>query len=196
MGVLATYVHDLNPIALPIYGGLALRWYGLAYLMGFVAGFLLLRNLARRGLWVMAPDKVADFIAACALFGVFLGGRLGYILFYHLPKVGWGSLLHDPMVIFRVWEGGMASHGGIAGQRTARPGQRCLAGGRGEIGRNSGTGGGHGATPGNIRARGPQRRRRVGSSAWRSASPSVLKASAVSRMAMPGAYICSGANSM
>lgn len=115
VGVLATYVHDLNPIALPIYGGLALRWYGLAYLMGFVAGFLLLRNLARRGLWVMAPDKVGDFIAACALFGVFLGGRLGYILFYHLPKVGWGSLLHDPMVIFRVWEGGMASHGGILG---------------------------------------------------------------------------------
>lgn len=115
MGVLATYVHDLNPIALPIYGGLALRWYGLAYLMGFVAGFLLLRNLAQRGLWVMAPDKVGDFIAACALFGVFLGGRLGYILFYHLPKVGWGSLIHDPMVIFRVWEGGMASHGGILG---------------------------------------------------------------------------------
>lgn len=115
MGVIATYVHDLNPIALPIYGGLALRWYGLAYLMGFVAGFLLLRNLARRGLWVMAPEKVGDFIAACALFGVFLGGRLGYIFFYHLPKVGWGSLIHDPMVLFRVWEGGMASHGGILG---------------------------------------------------------------------------------
>mgnify|MGYP002128162313 FL=1 len=115
VGVLATYVHDLNPIALPIYGGLALRWYGLAYLMGFVAGFLLLRNLAQRGLWVLKPDKVGDFIAACALFGVFLGGRLGYIFFYHLPKVGWGSLIHDPLVIFRVWEGGMASHGGILG---------------------------------------------------------------------------------
>ena len=115
VGVLATYVHDLDPIALPIYGGLALRWYGLAYLMGFVAGFLLLRNLAQRGLWVLKPDKVGDFIAACAMFGVFLGGRLGYILFYHLPKVGWGNLIHDPMLIFRVWEGGMASHGGILG---------------------------------------------------------------------------------
>jgi phosphatidylglycerol:prolipoprotein diacylglycerol transferase len=115
VGVLATYVHDLDPIALPIYGGLALRWYGLAYLMGFLAGFLLLWNLAQRGLWVLKPDKVGDFIAACAMFGVFLGGRLGYILFYHLPKVGWGSLIHDPMLIFRVWEGGMASHGGILG---------------------------------------------------------------------------------
>ncbi len=111
----ATYVHDLNPIALPISGSLALRWYGLAYLAGFVAGFLLLRNLARRGLWVMPPDKVGDFIAGCALFGVFLGGRLGYIFFYHLPKVGWGELAKDPLLVLRVWEGGMASHGGILG---------------------------------------------------------------------------------
>jgi phosphatidylglycerol:prolipoprotein diacylglycerol transferase len=113
--VFATYVHDLNPIALPISGGLALRWYGLAYLAGFVAGFLLLRNLARRGLWVMEPDKVGDFIAGCALFGVFLGGRLGYVFFYHLPKVGWGELAKDPLLVLRVWEGGMASHGGILG---------------------------------------------------------------------------------
>ncbi|MGL4400281.1 MAG: prolipoprotein diacylglyceryl transferase [Luteolibacter sp.] len=111
----AIYVHDLNPIALPISGGLALRWYGLAYLAGFVAGFLLLRNLARRGLWVMTPDKVGDFIAGCALFGVFLGGRLGYVFFYHLPKVGWGELAEDPLLVLRVWEGGMASHGGILG---------------------------------------------------------------------------------
>lgn len=113
--VFAIYVHDLNPVALPIYGGLALRWYGLAYLMGFIAGFLLLRNLARRGLWVMPPEKVGDFIAGCALFGVFLGGRLGYIFFYHLPKVGWKTLADDPLLILRVWEGGMASHGGILG---------------------------------------------------------------------------------
>jgi phosphatidylglycerol---prolipoprotein diacylglyceryl transferase len=113
--VIANYVHNLDPIALPIYGGLAVRWYGLAYLLGFVAGFLLLRNLARRGLWVLKPDQTGDFIAACALFGVFIGGRLGYVLFYHVPKVGLGGLLSDPLVIFKVWEGGMASHGGILG---------------------------------------------------------------------------------
>ncbi|MES2439204.1 MAG: prolipoprotein diacylglyceryl transferase [Verrucomicrobiota bacterium] len=108
-------MHNLNPIALPIYGGLALRWYGLAYLMGFVGGFLLLRSLARRKLWVLPPEKTADFIAAAALFGVFMGGRIGYILFYHLPKVGWSGLVQDPLLVFRVWEGGMASHGGILG---------------------------------------------------------------------------------
>ncbi len=113
--VFATYVHNLDPIALPIYKGLALRWYGLAYLLGFVCGFLLLRGLARRGLWVLKPEKTADFIAAAALFGVFMGGRLGYVLFYHIPAKGWQSLVDDPLLVFRVWEGGMASHGGILG---------------------------------------------------------------------------------
>ncbi|MEO5716189.1 MAG: prolipoprotein diacylglyceryl transferase [Luteolibacter sp.] len=113
--VLAIYVHHLNPIAVPIYHGHDIRWYGLAYLSGFIGGFLLLRYLAQRGLWVLKPEKTADFIAAAALFGVFLGGRLGYILFYHIPKVGWAGLMKDPLVVFRVWEGGMASHGGILG---------------------------------------------------------------------------------
>ena len=113
--VIAQYIHDLNPVALPIYGNLAVRWYGLAYLAGFVAGFLLLRHLARRGLWVLKPEKTADFIAAAAMFGVFLGGRLGYVFFYQLPEQGWSKILSDPLMIFRVWEGGMASHGGILG---------------------------------------------------------------------------------
>jgi phosphatidylglycerol---prolipoprotein diacylglyceryl transferase len=108
--VFATYVHDLDPVALPIYGKLALRWYGLAYLMGFIGGFLLLRNLARRKLWVMPPEKTGDFIAAAALFGVFLGGRLGSVLFYQFD-----GFLKDPWMILRVWDGGMASHGGILG---------------------------------------------------------------------------------
>ncbi|MFN6046020.1 MAG: prolipoprotein diacylglyceryl transferase [Verrucomicrobiota bacterium] len=113
--MIAQYIHDLNPVALPIYGNLAVRWYGLAYLAGFVAGFLLLRHLARRSLWVLKPEKTADFIAAAAMFGVFLGGRLGYVFFYQLPEQGWSKILSDPLMIFRVWEGGMASHGGILG---------------------------------------------------------------------------------
>ena len=111
----AYYVHHLNPVALPLFGNLALRWYGLAYLCGFLAGFLLLKYLAERKLWVLKPEKTGDFIAAAALFGVFIGGRLGYILFYHIPREGWGSLAKDPALVFKVWEGGMASHGGILG---------------------------------------------------------------------------------
>jgi phosphatidylglycerol:prolipoprotein diacylglycerol transferase len=113
--VFATYVHDLNPVLWRITDAIQLRWYGLAYLFGFIAGLLLLRNLSRRGLWVLPPQKTADFIAAAALFGVFLGGRLGYLFFYQLPENGWRSLLDDPLMVLRVWEGGMASHGGILG---------------------------------------------------------------------------------
>lgn len=111
----AVYVHDLNPVLLRITDAIQLRWYGLAYLAGFVGGFLLLRHLARRGLWVLKPEQTGDFIAAAALFGVFLGGRLGYILLYQIPKIGWSGLVDDPLMILRVWEGGMASHGGILG---------------------------------------------------------------------------------
>lgn len=114
-GVFATYVHDLDPVLLPLFGKLALRWYGLAYLAGFVVGFLLLRNLAKRKLWVLKPEQAGDFIAAAAMFGVFLGGRLGYILMYRIPEAGWGTLVEDPLQVLRVWDGGMASHGGILG---------------------------------------------------------------------------------
>ena len=46
---------------------------------------------------------------------MFLGGRLGYLFFYQLPESGWGTLMRDPLIVLRVWEGGMASHGGILG---------------------------------------------------------------------------------
>ena len=63
--VFATYVHQLDPIIINL-GRLALRWYGLAYLAGFLAGYLLLKRLAEKKLWVMEPEKTADFIAADA----------------------------------------------------------------------------------------------------------------------------------
>ncbi|MFD0896066.1 prolipoprotein diacylglyceryl transferase [Luteolibacter ambystomatis] len=115
-GVFATYVHHFDPVALQI-GSFALRWYGLAYLGGFAAGFLLLKHLAKRGLWVLKPEEAGDFIAAAALLGVFIGGRLGYVLFYQILESSErrAEVFHDPLSILRVWEGGMASHGGIIG---------------------------------------------------------------------------------
>lgn len=109
------FVHNLDPIALPIYGELALRWYGLAYLVGFIGAWWLLREMARRQMWVLPPERTADFIAAAALFGVFLGGRLGYVLFYQIPRDGLAEILSNPLVLIKVWEGGMASHGGVLG---------------------------------------------------------------------------------
>lgn len=111
----ATYVHDLNPVLFRITDAIALRWYGLAYLAGFVAGVLLLEWLAKRKLWVLPPGTAGDFIASAAIFGVFLGGRLGYMLWYWPREHGWSWLTEDPLLLFKVWEGGMASHGGILG---------------------------------------------------------------------------------
>ncbi len=115
LAVFATYVHDFDPVIFEIGWGIALRWYGLAYLAGFLLGYVLLKRLAEKKLWVLEPEKTADFIAYAALFGVFIGGRLGYVLFYQIPRDGFDSVLHNPVGILKVWEGGMASHGGILG---------------------------------------------------------------------------------
>lgn len=108
--MLAFYVHDLSPFLIRFSDNAGIRWYGLAYILAFLFGTLLYRHLARRGYSDLTPDQVTDFITWGAFFGVVLGGRLGYMLFYDLD--GW---VHDPLLFFRVWEGGMSSHGGIIG---------------------------------------------------------------------------------
>jgi phosphatidylglycerol:prolipoprotein diacylglycerol transferase len=108
--LLAYYIHDLSPYAIHFGGGIGIRWYGLAYLAGFVIGILLYRRLAERGYSELQPSQVADFITMAALFGVLLGGRLGYMLFYDSAR-----FFHNPLILFQVWDGGMASHGGIIG---------------------------------------------------------------------------------
>ncbi len=114
--MLATYIHNLDPVIFDVVGPIKLRWYGMGYLMAFLTAYFLLQWLAKKKLWVLAEEKVADFVAYGAFFGVFLGGRLGYILFYQIPKEGgWDQLMADPGMVYRVWDGGMASHGGILG---------------------------------------------------------------------------------
>ena len=105
----AYYLHDLDPFILRIWGNFGLRWYGMAYLLAFVCGFWLLRILALRGYTQLRAEQVGDFIVYAAIFGVMLGGRVGYILFYR-PE-----MLRDPPSLLRVWEGGMSSHGGMIG---------------------------------------------------------------------------------
>lgn len=107
---LAYWTHNLNPILFHIWGPLAVRWYGIAYLLGFLGAYLILKRLAKRGEFAIPEEELSNFIVHLAIFGVFLGGRLGYVLFYASD-----IFLHDPLFVFRVWEGGMASHGGILG---------------------------------------------------------------------------------
>jgi phosphatidylglycerol---prolipoprotein diacylglyceryl transferase len=107
---LAYYVHHLNPFLIRFNGPFGIHWYGLAYLCGFIAAFYLLKWLARKGYGPLTEERVTDFTFYAALFGVLVGGRLGYVIFYR-PQM----LTTDPLGIFRVWDGGMASHGGILG---------------------------------------------------------------------------------
>jgi phosphatidylglycerol:prolipoprotein diacylglycerol transferase len=105
----AYYLHTFDPFIFRIWGDFGARWYGMAYVLAFACGIWLLRVLARRGYTQLRVEQVGDFITWGALFGVMLGGRVGYVIFYH-PEM----LLH-PLAIVRVWEGGMSSHGGMIG---------------------------------------------------------------------------------
>ena len=114
MNALATYIHNLDPVLLDIpHTPLAVRWYGLAYIAGFILGYLVLLQLSKRKLYCVEADKLGDFVTAVCIFGVLMGGRLGEFFFYWLPEHGLSGLLNDPLWVVRVWEGGMASHGCI-----------------------------------------------------------------------------------
>ncbi len=97
-----------DPVAVSI-GPLAIRWYGLMYLVGFGGGWYLARHRARQAHAPCRPEQVDDLLFYGAL-GVIAGGRVGYMLFY-----GWDQLLADPLSLFRVWQGGMSFHGGLLG---------------------------------------------------------------------------------
>ncbi|MGH8101598.1 MAG: prolipoprotein diacylglyceryl transferase [Chthoniobacterales bacterium] len=107
--VFAYYVHDLNPLIFRIYDSVGPRWYGLAYVLAFLCSYLLLRVLSKMGYADLSVAKVGDFITGCALFGVIIGGRLGYVFFYN------PGMLREPWSILKVWQGGMSSHGGMIG---------------------------------------------------------------------------------
>ncbi|MEP6937663.1 MAG: prolipoprotein diacylglyceryl transferase [Chthoniobacterales bacterium] len=105
----AYYVHNLDPFIFRLWDNVGPRWYGMAYVLAFICGYALLVRLAKRGYLDLPVERVGDFISWAALFGVLIGGRLGYAIFYK-PE-----MFREPLSLLRVWEGGMASHGGILG---------------------------------------------------------------------------------
>ncbi|MDF3057420.1 MAG: prolipoprotein diacylglyceryl transferase [Rariglobus sp.] len=107
---LAYWVHDLSPFVIQFTDTFGIRYYGLAYLLGFVGGGLLLHAYARSGRSKLPSAQISDFIIALVI-GVMVGGRLGSFFLYD----GWRALGEDPLALFKVWKGGMASHGGFVG---------------------------------------------------------------------------------
>lgn len=109
---LAYYVVDFDPFALRFPEGWVLdgiRWYGLSYLAGFAIAMLLFNLYSKKGRSPLSPDDNSSLITYL-LFGVIVGGRLGYMLFYDF-----GNFVSNPLSLFQIWKGGMASHGGFIG---------------------------------------------------------------------------------
>ena len=99
---------EIDPVALAL-GPVKIRWYGLMYLIGFTIAWLLARHRAKQPAFGWKVEWVDDLIFYLAL-GLILGGRIGYILFYNFAD--WSR---DPLMILRIWEGGMSFHGGMLG---------------------------------------------------------------------------------
>jgi len=99
---------EIDPVAFAL-GPVKVHWYGLMYVVGFIAGWWLARRRAAAPGSTWKPVDVDDVIFFAAI-GVIVGGRLGWMLFY-----GFDSIREDPLSVIRVWQGGMSFHGGLAG---------------------------------------------------------------------------------
>jgi phosphatidylglycerol:prolipoprotein diacylglycerol transferase len=109
------WIHDLSPFLWEFpepysnWGPGGIRWYGIAYLLGFIIAGVILRIAWKKGKSPYDPEQVMNLMTF-QILGVLVGGRIGYILLYQTSRF-W----QDPLVLLRVWEGGMASHGGFVG---------------------------------------------------------------------------------
>lgn len=103
---------EINPIAFSL-GPIHIAWYGLMYLLGFVAAYWLAMKRTKKDWSPLVNEQIEDLIFYSAV-GVIVGGRLGYMLFYDTE-----SLISDPIPwlarVPQVWQGGMSFHGGFIG---------------------------------------------------------------------------------
>ena len=99
---------QFDPVLISI-GPLAIRWYALSYIVGFILFTILGRRRIAQGNSVFIKETLDDFLT-WGILGVILGGRIGYVLFYKFS-----DYLANPLDIFKVWEGGMSFHGGFLG---------------------------------------------------------------------------------
>lgn len=111
--LLAFLVHHPTPFLGPHWGNVGIRFYGLGFVLGFLAAAWLFKRYDRAERSRLPAAKIPDLMVALVA-GVMVGGRLGSFLLYH-PA----DLMRDPLSFFRVWEPGMASHGGFLGVTVA-----------------------------------------------------------------------------
>ena len=111
-----SYLHTLSPFLLRISGEIGLRWYGLAYLAGFVVAGHIMGKLVKTGRSPLARQRIdPGSLLTSLIVGVIVGGRLGFALFYQ-PQVLWTFGSSFPFwELLAIHKGGMASHGGMLG---------------------------------------------------------------------------------
>lgn len=106
--MLNTIYQNIDPVAFSV-GPFAVRWYGIAYVLGFLCVALIMHRIAKR--WKLAFDIDSILtILTCVMFCVIVGARLGYCFFYDLE-----TTLSNPLSIFMLQNGGMSFHGGLIG---------------------------------------------------------------------------------
>ena len=99
----------IDPVAFSIFG-LPIRWYGLAYVAGFICGLYYFQHLIKKWPTKNLTKEKTDDLFIWVVLGIILGGRFGYVLFYNLPYY-----LTDPIKSLFIWDGGMSFHGGFLG---------------------------------------------------------------------------------
>ena len=99
---------QFDPVLISV-GPLAIRWYALSYIVGFMLFLWLGRRRIAQGNTLFTREMLDDFLT-WGILGVIIGGRLGYVLFYKFS-----TYIDHPLDIFKVWEGGMSFHGGFLG---------------------------------------------------------------------------------
>lgn len=97
---------DASPVIFSI-GPLALRWYGLAFAIGFIIGYNIVAKMFKHE---GAPEKWLGILLTYVVVATIIGSRLGHVFFYQ-----WDYYSQHPGEIFKIWEGGLASHGGVIG---------------------------------------------------------------------------------
>lgn len=100
---------NFNPVAVSV-GPLDIHWYGVMYLLAFLSFWVIGNHLATTRRWYGWNRQDVSDVLFYGMLGVIFGGRIGYMLFY-----GFDRLLQDPLLLFRVWDGGMSFHGGLLG---------------------------------------------------------------------------------
>jgi len=99
-----------DPVAIHFTDSFGIHWYGLMYLIGFLAFLGLGRYQVKHKPWFNWTNQMIDDALFYGALGVILGGRIGYVLFYQFS-----SFVQHPLDIFKIWQGGMSFHGGFLG---------------------------------------------------------------------------------